>query len=69
MSIENTLFLGNGFSRSIFSNIPSWGSLFDTDTDKDKESTNINNYTILYEKYFLSSNNKDTDESKFKKDL
>jgi len=82
MSIENTLFLGNGFSRSIFKDIPSWGSLFEEDEEdeenkkdkedkKDKEITNLNNYTILYEKYFLDKNkdNKNIDESKFKKGL
>lgn len=43
MEIMNTLVLGNGFSRSIFKEMPSWEHLF-----KDYES-NIKNYTMLYE--------------------
>lgn len=26
---ENTLVIGNGFSRSVFDGIPSWGNLFE----------------------------------------
>lgn len=40
---ENTLFLGNGFSRNVFKGIPSWEELFEGQTGE------INNYTILYE--------------------
>ena len=47
--IENTLVLGNGFSRTVFEGIPSWGNLFD------EEKSAINNYTILYEVYLLNS--------------
>lgn len=43
MEITNTLVLGNGFSRSIFKGMPSWGCLF-----KEFDSV-IKNYTILYE--------------------
>jgi len=50
METKNTLFLGNGFSRIVFNNIPSWGDLFK------EEGSNIRNYTFLYEKYFLNYN-------------
>jgi len=43
MEITNTLVLGNGFSRSVFKEMPSWECLF-----KGFESA-IKNYTILYE--------------------
>lgn len=35
---ENTLFLGNGFSRSVFHDVPSWGELFEGVT------TSVQNY-------------------------
>lgn len=38
--IENTLLIGNGFSRSVFRNMPSWGDLFEG------VSSSIQNYTI-----------------------
>lgn len=50
MEVKNTLFLGNGFSRIVFKNIPSWGELFI------EESSSIKNYTFLYEKHFLKFN-------------
>lgn len=43
MQTKNTLILGNGFSRAIFENMPSWESLF-----KEVKS-DIHNYTMLYE--------------------
>ena len=46
--IENTLFLGNGFTRSIFRNMPSWKDLFEAADDS------IDNYTYLYETYRLN---------------
>ncbi len=47
--MENTLFLGNGFTRSVFQNIPSWGDLFE------EADSSINNYTILYEAFRLKA--------------
>lgn len=47
--IENTLFLGNGFSRIVFEGIPSWENLFEG------EKSEIENYTILYEVSLLNS--------------
>lgn len=49
---ENTLFLGNGFSRALFRNMPSWGDLFDG------VDSSIRNYTILYEAFRLNTENK-----------
>lgn len=46
--IENTLFLGNGFCRSVFRNTPSWKDLFEATDDS------IDNYTFLYEAYRLN---------------
>ena len=59
--MKNVLFLGNGFSRKVFSGMPSWQNLF-----KNIPSS-IKNYTILYETSLLS----DTvvDEAKTKKTL
>lgn len=50
--IENTLFLGNGFSRNVFEGIPSWEDLFEG------QSGDINDYTILYEIYLLNNKKK-----------
>ena len=61
---ENTLFLGNGFSKSIFSDVPSWGSLY-----KEVKSTLNSNYTILYEKYFLEKKRKGYSEEAVKEEL
>lgn len=45
---KNTLFLGNGFSRTVFKNIPSWQELFGT------RKIDISNNTILYEIFRLN---------------
>lgn len=37
--IENTLFLGNGFARLVFQDMPSWKELFEAADDS------IDNYT------------------------
>lgn len=62
-STENTLFLGNGFSRTVFQDIPAWGNLFS------KGSTPITNYTILYEIYRLSAGEKGKKEDVVKEEL
>ena len=59
--IENTLFLGNGFSRTIFNNIPSWGELLQI------SDSPISNYTIRYETYRMKKS-KETEEG-IKKEL
>lgn len=63
--IENTLFLGNGFSRNVFEGIPSWEDLFEG------QSGDINDYTILYEIYLLNNKKKREDDVKeeFKKKI
>lgn len=43
-TINNVLFLGNGFSRSVAPQLPAWKDLFND------ENSLITNYTILYEK-------------------
>lgn len=53
MEIKNTLVFGNGFSRTVFENMPSWVSLFEN-----MESA-IKNYTILYEVSFLKNGYQD----------
>lgn len=60
---ENTLFLGNGFSRSVFREVPSWGELFDG------ASTSVKNYAILYEKFFLQKKWNGKTEEEVKQDL
>ena len=60
---KNTLFIGNGFSRVIFKDMPSWGKLFD------KMESEIKNYTILYEMFRLDKPQKRSDESKVKTQL
>lgn len=45
---KKTLFLGNGFSRAICEDVPSWSSLLRVDTSK------IRNFTLLYETKFLN---------------
>jgi len=57
----NTLFLGNGFSRSVAPQIPAWEELFK------EEDCPIKNYTILYEKKFINNCNKK--EEHIKKEL
>ena len=59
--MKNVLFLGNGFSRTIFKNVPSWESLFA------KTSSAIKNYTMLYEVSLLRNEN--IDEEKTKQDI
>lgn len=58
MEINNTLVLGNGFSRAIFKDMPSWESLFEN------VKSDINNYTILYEVNLLKGENKTDNEVK-----
>lgn len=60
---ENTLFLGNGFSRSVFRNVPSWGELFEGVT------TSVQNYAILYEKFFLQRKRDGKSEEDVKQEL
>lgn len=55
MERERTLILGNGFSRTIFKNVPSWAHLFDN------VNSSIKNYTILYE-VSLQKNKLDTED-------
>lgn len=62
-NIENTLFLGNGFSRSIFKDMPSWSGLFE-ETDSP-----ISNYTVLYEVYRLNEGKKGFREDEIKEKL
>lgn len=57
---ENTLLLGNGFSRSIFRDMPSWGDLFEG------VDSSIRDYTILYEAYRLNQANKHIREDEVK---
>lgn len=61
--VENTLFLGNGFSRTVFQDMPSWGDLFDG------VNKSTDNYTILYEISRLSDRNRGRDETAVKEDL
>lgn len=63
ISKENTLFLGNGFSRSVFRDVPSWGKLFDG------EETSVRNYAILYEKFLLKKRREGKSEEEVKKEL
>ena len=62
-STPNTLFLGNGFSRSVFQDMPAWGNLFT------KGSSPITNYTILYETYMISAGEKGKKEDTVKEEL
>ena len=59
----SSLFLGNGFSRSIFRDVSSWKGLFEA-TDN-----SINNYTFLYEAYRLNPEHIDQDENMVKAGL
>lgn len=65
-SIQNTLFVGNGFSRAVFPGVPSWGNLFGN-TDKSIEA--IKNYTYLYEAFRLKLGHKGLDESDVKEEF
>lgn len=60
---SNTLFIGNGFSRAIFKDMPSWENLFD------KIESNIKNYTILYEMFLLDKSRGPNKESRVKEQL
>lgn len=62
-SEENTLLLGNGFSRSVFRDVPSWGELFEGVT------TSVQNYAILYEKFFLQKKRDGKSEEEVKQEL
>lgn len=59
--MRKTLFLGNGFTQSIFKEKPSWNDLF-----KNVDST-IKNYTFLYEVSLLK--NKSKTDSNYKKEI
>lgn len=59
-AIENTLFIGNGFSRSVFDNIPSWSDLFEG------ISKSITNNTFLYE---ITQLNSSSDEMEVKSQI
>lgn len=61
--IENTLFIGNGFSRSVFRDVPSWGDLFEG------VSSDIQDYTILYESSLLEARRNGQTEDEVKKEL
>jgi len=66
-TIENTLFLGNGFSRAIFE-MPEWGELFGMSAPNNIRTT-IQNYTILYEAFRLSQENEKLAENDIKRTL
>lgn len=57
--IENTLVIGNGFSRTVFEDVASWGNLFEGD------KSGIENCTILYETYLLKNCSKKEEENNF----
>lgn len=60
----NTLFLGNGFSRSVNSKISSWEELF---KDVDASNNKNKNYTFLYEQKYIKNQN--ITEEKLKREL
>lgn len=60
---ENTLLIGNGFSRSVFCQVPSWGKLFEG------MMTSVQNYAILYEKFFLQKRKDGRSEEEVKQEL
>lgn len=62
-SVQNTLFVGNGFSRAVFQGVPSWGSLFGNVDDSIRD---IQNYTYLYEIFRLKLGQAGLDESQVK---
>jgi hypothetical protein len=61
--VQNTLFVGNGFSRAIFQGVPSWSSLFG---NVDNSIRDIQNYTYLYEIFRLELGQKGLDEGQIK---
>lgn len=60
---ENTLFVGNGFSRSLFGQMPSWDQLFDG-VDR-----SVGSYTMMYEAYMLEMQKKGYPENAVKQKL
>lgn len=64
--IQNTLFVGNGFSRAVFQGVPSWGNLFG---NADKSIKAIKNYTYLYEVFRLKLGQKGLDERQVKEEF
>ncbi len=64
--VQNTLFVGNGFSRAVFQDVPSWEKLF---RKKDKSLKAIKNLTFLYEASRLKSGQGGASEAKVKKEL
>jgi len=61
LHLDNTLLLGNGFSRAIFDKIPSWECLI---SPSPQSISNIKNYTFLYEMQYVSRNIKNEAEIK-----
>lgn len=61
--IDNTLFIGNGFSRALFSGMPSWSNLFDGVNES------IRDYTLLYEMHRLNEENRTLGEDMVKRVL
>lgn len=61
--VENTLLIGNGFSRSVFRDMPSWGDLFED------VSSAIQDYTILYEAFLLEKKRQGLTEEEVKRGL
>lgn len=57
--VENTLFLGNGFSRSIFQDMPSWHRIF----EQVGVDSIISNNTILYEVFRLKAGEEGGEEA------
>ena len=65
MNTRNTLFLGNGFSRSLFSNVPAWTALF---PGLPKELVAANP-TLAYEIYRKKEDSPIDQETAFKKSI
>lgn len=67
---ENTLFLGNGFLRSIIYEMPSWEELFrEESTPEIGGIFQSSNFTFIYEAARLCSNNKVRLEDSYKNTL
>lgn len=64
--IQNTLFIGNGFSQAVFQEVPSWGDLFE---NPDKSIEVIKNYTFLYEAFRLKLGQKGLPENQVKEEF
>ena len=64
--LPNTLFVGNGFSRAIFQEVPSWCNLFE---NTDTSIKVIKNYTFLYEAFRLEFGQKGLGENQVKEEF